>query len=65
MPEPSETGPDAFAPVGQGTIDWKRIFAHVHQAGAKHIFVEQDRCILPEYQAIRISYNYLRHLRLG
>jgi sugar phosphate isomerase/epimerase len=62
---PSDTGPNPFAPVGQGTIDWKRLFAHVHEAGAKHIFVEQDRCNLPELQAIRISYNYLRHLRLS
>ena len=54
-----------FAPVGRGRIDWKRIFAHVHEAGAKHIYVEQDRCNLPEYQAIRISYNYLRDLRMG
>jgi sugar phosphate isomerase/epimerase len=58
-------GPNPFAPVGRGRIDWKRIFAHIHEAGAKHIFVEQDRCNLPEYQAIRISYNYLRHLRLS
>ena len=54
-----------FAPVGTGTIDWRRIFAHVHESGAKHIFVEQDRCNLPELQAIKISYNYLRHLRLS
>ena len=63
--DPIPGGPNPFAPAGQGSIDWKRIFAHVHEAGAKHIFVEQDRCNLPEYQAIRISYNYLRHLRLG
>jgi len=63
--DPPAGGPNPFAPVGRGRIDWKRIFAHVHEAGAKHIFVEQDKCNLPEYQAIRISYNYLRHLRLG
>lgn len=63
--DPAPGGPNPFAPAGQGTIDWKRIFAHAHEAGAKHIYVEQDRCNLPEYQAIRISYNYLRHLRLA
>ena len=61
MPTP---GANPFASVGTGTIDWRRIFAHVHEAGAKHIFVEQDRCNLPEYQAIKISYDYLRRLRL-
>jgi len=63
--DPIPGGPNPFAPAGQGTIDWKLIFDHVHQAGAKHIFVEQDKCNLPEYQAIRVSYEYLRHLRLG
>jgi sugar phosphate isomerase/epimerase len=63
--DPVAGGPNPFAPAGRGRIDWKLIFAHVHDAGAKHIFVEQDRCNLPEYQAIRVSYNYLHHLRLG
>ena len=63
--DPGTTGPNPFAPVGRGRIDWQRIFAHVHEAGARHIFVEQDRCNLPELQAIRVSYNYLRNLRLS
>jgi sugar phosphate isomerase/epimerase len=62
---PKPGAPNPFAPVGQGRIDWQRIFAHVQQAGAKHIFVEQDTCNLPELQAIRVSYDYLHHLRLG
>jgi sugar phosphate isomerase/epimerase len=62
---PSEAGPNPFAPVGQGTIDWPRIFSHVHEAGAHHIFVEQDRCTLPPIQAMKISYDYLRNLRLA
>lgn len=62
---PQPGAPNPFAPVGQGRIDWQRIFDHVHEAGARHIFVEQDECNLPELQAIKISYNYLRHLRLS
>lgn len=62
---PKPGGPNPFAPVGQGTIDWARIFAHVEEAGARHIYVEQDRCTLPEFEAIKISYNYLRQLRLS
>jgi sugar phosphate isomerase/epimerase len=57
-------GVNPFVPVGQGRIDWPRIFAHVKQAGAKHIFVEQDRCEESPIAAIRASYNYLRHLRI-
>jgi sugar phosphate isomerase/epimerase len=63
--DPGTSGPNPFAPVGRGRIDWKHIFARVHEAGVKHIFVEQDRCNLPELQAIRISYDYLKNLRLS
>jgi sugar phosphate isomerase/epimerase len=58
-------GVNPFAPVGQGRIDWRRIFAHVHEAGAKHIFVEQDICDGSPLRAIAVSYRYLRHLRLS
>lgn len=63
--DPPPGGPVPYVPIGTGRIDWPRIFAHVEEAGAKHIFVEQDRCTMPEFQAIKISYDYLRHLRLG
>lgn len=53
-----------FAPVGQGKIDWRRVFAHVKEAGTRHIFVEQDRCDEPPMKAAAISYRYLRALRL-
>jgi sugar phosphate isomerase/epimerase len=58
-------GTNPFAAVGQGRIDWPQIFAHINQAGAKHIFVEQDRCDGSPLVAIRMSYRYLRNLRLG
>jgi sugar phosphate isomerase/epimerase len=58
-------GENPFAPVGTGRIDWRRIFAHIHQAGAKHIFVEQDQCDGSPLEAIATSYKYLRHLRLA
>lgn len=62
---PSSKGPNPFAPVGQGRINWVRVFEHVRQAGAKHIFVEQDECDGSPITAITESYNYLRHLRLS
>ncbi len=61
---PPANGPNPFAPVGQGRIDWPKIFAHVKEAGVKHIYVEQDRCTLPPLKAVTISYKYLRNLRL-
>jgi sugar phosphate isomerase/epimerase len=53
-----------FAPVGQGTIDWKRIFAAAPQGGMKHYFVEQDYCEIPPLEAIKISYDYLSKLNV-
>jgi sugar phosphate isomerase/epimerase len=58
-------GVNPFAPVGEGRIDWQRIFAHVRQAGAKYIFVEQDECDGSPLTAIAISYKYLRNLSLS
>jgi sugar phosphate isomerase/epimerase len=63
--DPPASGPNPFAPVGQGRIDWRRIFAHVGEAGAKHIFVEQDVCNMPPLEAIKISFDYLKKLRLS
>jgi sugar phosphate isomerase/epimerase len=57
--------PNPFVPVGQGRIDWKQIFAHVHEAGAEHIFVEQDECDMSPLEAIKISCDFLKNLRLS
>lgn len=52
-----------FEPVGEGSIDWRRIFAHVKQAGTRYIFVEQDRTDGPPMEAARASFDYLHTLR--
>jgi len=62
---PYDNGPNPFAPVGQGRIDWVSIFAHASQAGVQHIFVEQDRCDGSPFAAIKASHNYLKTLRLS
>jgi sugar phosphate isomerase/epimerase len=51
-----------FAPVGEGTIDWKRIFAAAPKGGLKHFFVEQDECDKPPLESIKISCDYLKAL---
>ena len=45
-------------PVGQGEIDWKRVFAAAKKAGVKNYFVEMD---LP---AMKTSYEYLHTLKV-
>ncbi|HLY60024.1 MAG TPA: sugar phosphate isomerase/epimerase [Terriglobia bacterium] len=64
-PQEDPGKPNPFVPVGQGRIDWPKIFAHVHEAGAQHIFVEQDECDMPPLDAIKISYEYLKSLRVS
>lgn len=54
-----------FTEVGQGRINWRPIFAHVKEAGTKHIFVEQDRSDIDPFKAIAISEKYLKNLRLS
>lgn len=48
-------------PVGEGVVDFKRIFANVKLAGAKHYFVEHD---MPAdaFASITTSYKNLRAL---
>jgi len=47
--------------VGQGKIDWKRIFEKQDQAGIKHFFVEHDQPPQP-FDDIAASYRYLKNL---
>src|SRR5262249_44853445 len=51
-----------MADVGQGEIDWKRIFSQSDQAGIKHYFVENDQPKSP-FEDLRVSYEYLAKLR--
>ena len=68
MPKISEGGSQNFGDtvdltsVGDGVIDWKRIFAHSQQAGIKHYIVEHDRPKDP-IESITASYKYLENLR--
>jgi sugar phosphate isomerase/epimerase len=48
--------------VGQGTIDFRSIFAQSDKAGFKHYFVEHDKPADP-IATIRNSYKYLHALR--
>ena len=50
-----------MADVGQGSIDWKNLFAHSPKAGIQHYFVEHD---FPKdaFESIKKSYDYLHAL---
>ena len=53
--------PGHMTDVGQGEIDWKRIFAQSGKAGIQHYFVENDEPESP-FEDIKISYDYLAKL---
>ena len=48
--------------VGQGVIDWKKIFAHSDEAGIQHYYVEDDYTKDP-FATLENSYKYLAALR--
>jgi sugar phosphate isomerase/epimerase len=57
-----DTRPGAFTEVGQGIIDWKRIFQAARAGGLEHFYVEQDECDRDSLESARISYTYLHNL---
>jgi sugar phosphate isomerase/epimerase len=57
-----DMGPDGgIVPVGDGQIDFQRIFAASDTAGLQHVFVEHDNPDAP-LDSIRTSLNYLQDL---
>ncbi|MDB5138000.1 MAG: xylose isomerase [Mucilaginibacter sp.] len=49
-----------FTEVGNGIIDFKKIFKHADKAGLKYFFVEQDKCPGDPYDSITQSVNYIK-----
>ncbi len=56
--------PAMFVPVGQGTINWKRIFEAAPTGGMKHYYIEQDFTKRPPLEAVKMSYEYLHNLKV-
>ena len=54
------TPQQAFTEVGNGTIDFKKIFSNAKKAGMKYFFVEQDKCPGSPFDSITKSYNYVK-----
>jgi sugar phosphate isomerase/epimerase len=50
-----------FTEVGNGVIDFKKIFEHANKAGLKYFFVEQDTCPGDPYDSITQSYTYIKN----
>jgi len=48
-----------FTEVGNGVIDFKRIFAQAKTSGMKYYFVEQDVCPGPPLDSVEKSFQYV------
>jgi sugar phosphate isomerase/epimerase len=49
-----------FAEVGNGTLDWKKIFTKKKVSGVKYLYVEQDQCKnYTPLESVKISIDYL------
>jgi sugar phosphate isomerase/epimerase len=49
-----------FTEVGNGIIDFKKIFTHANKAGLKYFFVEQDICPGSPFDSITQSITYIK-----
>jgi sugar phosphate isomerase/epimerase len=54
------TSDKAFTEVGNGTINFKRIFAQANKAGLKYFFVEQDKTPGSPFDSIKKSISYIK-----
>ena len=61
-PSYTTAGPQFFAPVGTGIINFKEIFKYKKESGMKYFFVEQDQTKLPVYEAIAKSFGDVKKL---
>jgi sugar phosphate isomerase/epimerase len=50
----------AFTEVGNGVIDFKKVFAQADKAGMKYFFVEQDKCPGSPFDSITQSIQYIK-----
>lgn len=54
------TAAHAFTEVGNGVIDFKKIFAAAKTGGLKYFYVEQDKCPGSPYDSITQSIAYIK-----
>jgi len=59
------TPEQSFTEVGNGVIDWKKVFGLSKTAGMELFFVEQDVCKnMKPLESIAVSYKYLSSLKV-
>ena len=48
-----------FAEIGEGNLDWPRIFQACRDIGVKWYAVEQDSCLRDPFESLAISFRYI------
>ena len=49
-----------MAPIGEGNLNWNRIFKSAEAAGTRYMLVEQDNCNGEDpFECLRRSYEFL------
>ena len=56
--------PPPAAELGQGTINFHKIFEAAKGGHIRHAFVEQEAFDMPPFQALRIDADYMRNLKV-
>ncbi|HEX4123856.1 MAG TPA: sugar phosphate isomerase/epimerase [Tepidisphaeraceae bacterium] len=58
-----QIGPDdkqRMAEVGQGNLNWQRIFPACRSAGVQWYIIEQDTCYRDPFESLKISLDYVK-----
>jgi sugar phosphate isomerase/epimerase len=58
----SIAAPPPSAELGQGTVDYRRVFEAAKKANIKHYFVEQESYDIAPLEALRIDADYMKNL---
>ena len=56
--------PPPAAELGQGTVNFRKIFEAAKGGHIRHAFVEQEAFDIPPFQALRMDADYMRSLRV-
>ncbi|WP_373059578.1 TIM barrel protein [Zunongwangia sp. H14] len=61
----SKTNHELNTEIGNGSIDYNKIFDHQKKSGAKHLILEQENFEMEPYKSLTESYNYIQQELLG
>lgn len=54
--------PELNTEIGNGSIDYKKIFKSAEISGIEHYILEQENFEMPDFKSLKESYNYITHL---